>query len=1003
MKKYLLSSFLLICCISFFAQSPEFINYQGVLRDANGNVLPNITIKPSSTIEIDAGGTTYTNPFPASVVTNAYGLFSARISLNPNNANIDWNNTGVKIRSTIEYDANGTAQSIQGSWEELSSVPYALYANEVKNYPKEGDANSDGYVLSWDETSGAFQLISVSGVSGPTGPTGPNGLDGADGTNGVDGQDGATGPTGPTGPLVSGSNNQTLRHDGTSWVANSVLTNTGTNVGIGISTPAEKLDVVGNVQATAFIGDGSQLTNLPSNSGTVVITENGKTGIAIYDRDASVSGDIGTHAVDLSYCTGQYTFSDYGATGNDAFATGMDTRATGSNSTAMGWLSWASNSMATSMGSHTHASGYASTAMGYSTFASGDYSTATGFNTDATGNHSIAMGRSTEASGDYATAMSYWTTASGKHATAMGFYTTASGSTSTAMGTSTTASGRMSTAMGYSTEAKSYVEMVTGTFNTDYTPNSTTAWDTGDRLFGVGNGTSSSSRSDALVILKNGNTGIGTSSPSALLTLSNSNPDNNRITFQGDDNDQWWDSRDISMVSTSRTSSKYGLFFDLNQNGNTTTTNIFSIIDDGKVGVNTANPTEELDVVGNVKATAFIGDGSQLTNLPSNSGTEIITENGNTGIAIRNRDPNQYGDIGNHAVDLSTSAGITSNTLGATGDYSFAAGKSTIASGLESTAMGAFTTASGRSSTAMGHNTKARSFGEMVIGTYNTDYTINSATTWNSLDRLLVVGNGSSLSSRSDALVILKNGNTGIGTSSPSALLTLSNSNPDNNRITFQGDDNDQWWDSRDISMVSTSRTSTKYGLFFDLNQNGNTTPTNILSIIDDGKVGVNTDNPQYALDVNGDARVGWYGDADKIYILPYDINHNPSSPSDVSLNQGESLELTNGTDGWYAVKPPKGYKITGMYLKFNNSPDGLWATKRAVIDNSLPNIICPYCLSNVTSPTGPYNIDFGSSLTYNVTFDRPVDDDEYIYIQFSNIDDHVVDFEGGYLTIQRM
>ena len=240
--------------------------------------------------------------------------------------------------------------------------------------------------------------------------------------------------------------------------------------------------------------------------------------------------------------------------------------------------------------------------------------------------------------------------------------------------------------------------------------------------------------------------------------------------------------------------------------------------------------------------------------------------------------------------------------------------------------MGAFTTASGRSSTAMGHNTIVRSFGEMVIGSFNTDYTPNSATTWNSLDRLFVVGNGSSLSSRSDALVILKNGNTGIGTSTP-----------------------------------------------------------------------------QYGLDVNGDSRVGWNGDSQKIYILPYDINHNPTSPSDVSLNNGASLYLSDGTDGWYAVQPPKGYKITGMYLKFNNSPDGLWATKRAVIDNSLPNVICPYCLTNETSPTGPYDINFGSSLTYNVTFDRPVDDDEYIYIQFSNTGTNVVDFEGGYLTIQRM
>ena len=65
---------------NFFAQSPEFINYQGVLRDANGNILSNTTIKTSSKIEIDAGGLPIHNSFPSGVITNDYGLFSARIS-----------------------------------------------------------------------------------------------------------------------------------------------------------------------------------------------------------------------------------------------------------------------------------------------------------------------------------------------------------------------------------------------------------------------------------------------------------------------------------------------------------------------------------------------------------------------------------------------------------------------------------------------------------------------------------------------------------------------------------------------------------------------------------------------------------------------------------------------------------------------------------------------------------------------------------------------------------
>ncbi len=43
--------------------------------------------------------------------------------------------------------------------------------------------------------------------------------------------------------LPAGTNGQTLRHDGTTWVANSVLFNNGTNVGIGTTTPQTKLDV----------------------------------------------------------------------------------------------------------------------------------------------------------------------------------------------------------------------------------------------------------------------------------------------------------------------------------------------------------------------------------------------------------------------------------------------------------------------------------------------------------------------------------------------------------------------------------------------------------------------------------------------------------------------------------------------------------------------------------------------------------------------------------------
>ena len=46
--------------------------------------------------------------------------------------------------------------------------------------------------------------------------------------------------------LPDGTLGQTLRHDGTDWVANSLLFNNGTNVGIGTTNPSYKLDIQGN-------------------------------------------------------------------------------------------------------------------------------------------------------------------------------------------------------------------------------------------------------------------------------------------------------------------------------------------------------------------------------------------------------------------------------------------------------------------------------------------------------------------------------------------------------------------------------------------------------------------------------------------------------------------------------------------------------------------------------------------------------------------------------------
>ena len=97
------------------------------------------------------------------------------------------------------------------------------------------------------------------------------------------------------------------------------------------------------------------------------------------------------------------------------------------------------------------------------------------------------------------------------------------------------------------------------------------------------------------------------------------------------------------------------------------------------------------------------------------------------------------------------------------GDYSFASGYRTQASGHRTTAMG--------------NSAEAHSYAETALGSYNTHVSPNSKASWNSNDRLLVIGNGSSSSKKSDAVVILKNGNIGFGDSTPTeASLVVSGS-----------------------------------------------------------------------------------------------------------------------------------------------------------------------------------------------------------------------------------
>ncbi|UCE37667.1 MAG: hypothetical protein JSW00_19845, partial [Thermoplasmata archaeon] len=198
----------------------------------------------------------------------------------------------------------------------------------------------------------------------------------------------------------SGTANYIPKFTAGNTLGNSVIYETGGNIGIGTISPEVKLDVdVGS----EFFGVGGAATIGSSNN--------------------LATGD---HAIAMGYNT---TASGWWST-----SMGIWTVAYGSGSTAMGLMTNASGDYSIAMGYSTHALAWSSTAMGASTFAYGESSTAMGDSTVARGEFSTAMGRGTDANGRSSTAMGYQTNANGNYSTTMGSRITAEGDYSFGIG-----------------------------------------------------------------------------------------------------------------------------------------------------------------------------------------------------------------------------------------------------------------------------------------------------------------------------------------------------------------------------------------------------------------------------------------------------------------------------------------------------------------------------------------------------------------------------------------
>lgn len=462
------------------------------------------------------------------------------------------------------------------------------------------------------------------------------------------------------------------------------------NVGIGTTNPVARLHVV----------DSSVLFSGPA---TLPITP----------RLTPVSGA----GIRLMWYPDKAAFRVGGVTGSSwdkdhieyySFASGFDSKASGLYSTALGYSTIASNHFALACGNSCVASGYASVALGNST--------ANGFN-------STALGAST---------------ANGQYSTALGF-SNARGSFSTALGISTTKAWGSLT-VGHNNDTAD---------NPD--PNSPLP---ADRIFQIGNGSSYSALGNAMTVLRNGNTGLGTTNPLARLHVLDSS-----VLFTA--------SQILPVAAGPPPVSGGG-------------TRLMWYPDKAAFRVGGVfGPEWDKDSIGRYSfAGGYNSKASGASSFaigfqPNASGPYAVAFGDNTRATGDNS--TAFGFNTSAVGRYSTAFGISTY---ASGEYSTSFGLGTNASGLSALAAGLLSNASADYSTAIGESVVANSLNSISLGRHNDPILPSPTSSWVSTEPLLIIGNGTAPGpGRKNALVILKNGNTGIGTNSPLSTMHVSGGN----------------------------------------------------------------------------------------------------------------------------------------------------------------------------------------------------------------------------------
>jgi trimeric autotransporter adhesin len=349
----------------------------------------------------------------------------------------------------------------------------------------------------------------------------------------------------------------------------------------------------------------------------------------------------------------------------------------------------------------------------------------------------------------------------------------------------------------------------------------------------------------------------------------------------------------------------------------------------------------------------FLDDsGLPLTAPVSGAGTRMMW--------ISSRSAFRCGTVNGDAWDAAN-IGLHSFAMGynsrASGVGNVSIGINSVSDGTSNTvAIGENTQATGTNGVAFGTGCNSNSYYSIAMGYYNL-IPIANATSWVATDPLFTIGNGQNSAARSNAFMMLKNGKTAIGNTTPESFFHVfqgesgATSNP-NSITTFEkngtgyiailtpeANENGISFglSSSNVSGGIYYNSSAAKGLQF--RTNGNSTK---MSILANGNVGIGV-SPSAKLEVNGNVIVGTNGTAIN-EIIKVTVNADISSIAAISTIS-KTFTITNAALGSTVYVSPDG-----------NLPDGIIIANARV---SAANTVTVKFTNATTVALNPASMDY--------------------------------------------